>query len=128
VPKTIVSKSKDDEIEFQHAWKNHEWHCIEPVSFDLLEADSIKDKAHRWLGQISSVQDSAEPFKTLPIAGGASIGAIEASLCEGTNILNKMPGKKEFVREHESAAFASEVAGQIKRNDEETDSQAARRL
>ena len=44
-PKTIAVQ--DDEIEFQHAWKNGVWNCLEPLSFDLAAADSIRDKAHR---------------------------------------------------------------------------------
>jgi Protein of unknown function (DUF3037) len=26
---------QDDEVEFQYAWKNGVWHCLEPLSFDL---------------------------------------------------------------------------------------------
>ena len=40
---------QDDEVEFQYAWKNGVWHCLEPVSFDLSSADSIREKAHRWM-------------------------------------------------------------------------------
>jgi len=119
VPKTIVSKSKDDEIEFQHAWQNQQWHCIEPVSFDLLEADSIKDKAHRWLGQIASVRDSTEPFKLYMLLGEPQLERLKTAFIKAQNILNKMPGEKEFIRESDSAKFADEVAGQIKKHDEE---------
>jgi hypothetical protein len=50
-PKKIAVQ--DDEVEFQYAWKNGVWHCLEPLSFDLAAAESIRDKAHRWLGQIA---------------------------------------------------------------------------
>ena len=118
VPKTIVSQSKDDEIEFQHAWQNHQWHCIEPVSFDLLEADSIKDKAHRWLGQIASVRDSTEPFKLYMLLGEPQLERLKTACFKAQNILNKMPGEKEFIREADSANFADEVARQIKKHEE----------
>jgi hypothetical protein len=55
--------AKDDEIDFQHAWKNGAWHCLEPVSFDLLRADSIREKAHKVLGELTSLRDATEPFK-----------------------------------------------------------------
>ncbi len=119
VPKTIVSKSNDDEIEFQHAWKNQQWHCIEPVSFDLLEPDSIVQKAHRWLGQITSVRDSREPFKLYMLLGEPQSAKLRTTFTKAQNILNKMPGDKEFVREDQSAAFAQEVAGQIKQHEGE---------
>jgi hypothetical protein len=31
--------AKDDEYEFEHAWKNGEWRCYEPISFDLEEPE-----------------------------------------------------------------------------------------
>lgn len=56
-PKTFTTA--DDEIKFDRAWKNGVWHCLAPVSFDLSSPESIRDKAHKWLGQITSV-DSAD--------------------------------------------------------------------
>jgi len=118
-PKTIISQSKDDEIEFLHAWKNQQWHCIEPVSFDLLEADSIKDKAHRWLGQISSVCDSTEPFKLHMLLGEPQLERLKPAFVKAQNILFKMPGEKEFIREDESSKFADEVARQMRMHEAE---------
>lgn len=51
-----------DEVKFKTAWKNGVWHCIESLSFDMTGEEGIKDKALRFLGQISSVQDSSDPF------------------------------------------------------------------
>src|SRR5947208_2111819 len=56
--KTIVGK--DDKIEFSHAWKNGAWHAYEPVSLDLADAAGIYNKAHRWLGQLTSVVPGAQ--------------------------------------------------------------------
>src|SRR6266404_2302575 len=52
-----------DEVEFEYAWKNEQWHCLKPLSFNLTAAESIREKAHRWLGQITSVKDTKETFK-----------------------------------------------------------------
>jgi hypothetical protein len=119
VRKTIVSKLNDDEIVFDHAWKNQQWHCIEPVSFDLLEPDSIIEKAHRWLGQITSVGESNEPFKLYMLLGEPQSSKLRTAFGKAQNILNKMPGQKEFVREDQSARFAEVVAGQIQQHEEE---------
>ncbi len=51
------------EYEFKYAWKNKLWRVQEPVSFDLMEASSITDKANAWLGRITSLVDGGEPFK-----------------------------------------------------------------
>lgn len=44
-PKRIIAKDYDHE--FEHAWKNGVWHLYQPLSLDLVEADSIVDKANR---------------------------------------------------------------------------------
>ena len=112
-PKTIVSQSQDDEFEFQRAWKNQQWHCVEAVSFDLMDPEAIKAKALRWLGQISSIQDSAEPFKAYFLLGEPQFERLKPAFVKAQNILHKMPGQKEFVREDDSALFAERFAADI---------------
>lgn len=38
---------------FDHTYQNGKLHVIEPLSFDLLEADSVRDKSMRWIGYAS---------------------------------------------------------------------------
>ena len=52
-----VVAGAQDEIEFKKAWKNGRWHAYEPLSFDLADAEGIKDKARRWRGHLDSVAD-----------------------------------------------------------------------
>ena len=118
-PKTITSATMDDEVEFKHAWKNEQWHCVEALSFDLLEADSIHDKAHRWLGQMASVKDSPEPFKLYLLLGEPQLERLKPAFIKAQNILNKIEVPKEFVREHESAHFAANLEGEINQHDAE---------
>ena len=47
---------EDDEVVFEHAWKNGKWHCIKPLSFDLAAGDSIRDKAHEHSGRPLSTE------------------------------------------------------------------------
>ena len=54
----IVSGTQD-RIEFKKAWKNGSWHAYEAVSFDLADADHIKDKARRWRGHLSAVGEGS---------------------------------------------------------------------
>lgn len=117
-PKTIASRLNDDEIAFEYTWKNNQWHCLEPISFDLLDPDSIRRKAHGWLGQITSVRDSLEPFKVYLLLGEPQHEALKSAFRTAENILNKMPVEKEFVYEHQSAAFAQTLASEIERHDE----------
>jgi Protein of unknown function (DUF3037) len=48
---------KADSIEFSRAWKNGSWHAYEPLSFDLADADGIKDKARKWRGHLAAVAE-----------------------------------------------------------------------
>ena len=56
-PKSVVGAQ--DRIEFKKAWKNGRWHAYEPISFDLADADHIKDKARRWRGHLSAVAEGS---------------------------------------------------------------------
>lgn len=107
VPKKIAVQ--DDEIEFQHSWKNGKWHCLEPVSFDLTQADSIKDKAHRWLGQMASVHGASDQFKVYLLVGAPRQESLEPAFRSAVSILKKIPGDKEIVLEGDAHALAERI-------------------
>ena len=110
-PKTIAVQ--DDEVEFQHSWKNGKWHCLEPVSFDLAAADSIKDKAHRWLGQLASVQDAADSFKVYLLVASPPQESLQPAFHSAMSILQKIPGDKEIVLEQDALDLAARIAGEV---------------
>jgi hypothetical protein len=53
-------RTKNDIFAFDKAWKNHIWHCYEPVSFALQNKESIKDKVYKWAGKIQGIQQANE--------------------------------------------------------------------
>ena len=116
-PKKIVVQ--DDEVEFQHAWKNGVWHCIEPISFDLSAPDGIKDKAHRWLGQIASVHTSTDEFRLYLLLGEPQEESLRPAFNKALSILNKMPGQKEIVLEQESQRFVDRLESEIKAHEDQ---------
>jgi hypothetical protein len=105
---------KDDEIEFEYAWKNGVLHCLEPVSFDLSSPDSIRDKAHRWLGKVTSVAGSPEKFKVYFLVGQPQEEELLGAFDNALSILNKIEVDKVIYREQDaetlSEHFAREVA------------------
>jgi hypothetical protein len=111
-PKRIVARDYD--YEFQHSWKNEMWHVCEPVSFDLIDGGSMLDKANRWVGRATSLADSSESFKIHVLLGEPQDPRLRGTFVKAQNILNKMPGHKEFVRESEADEFAEEVSREIK--------------
>jgi len=114
-PKRIASPNFA--YEFQHSWKNEKWHLYEPVSFDLLEPNSILDKANRWLGRGTNLVESDERFKLHFLLGEPQDPALKDSFIKAQNILHKVPGKPELVKESEAEGFAAELAGEIKAHD-----------
>ncbi|NII25779.1 DUF3037 domain-containing protein [Pseudoflavitalea sp. X16] len=53
-------KTKNDELEFEKAWKNGAWNCFESVSFNLTRPDAIKNKVYKWVGKLDELNSSSE--------------------------------------------------------------------
>lgn len=106
----------DDSVKFAHAWKNGSWHCYEPLSFDLQSDTSIKDKAHRWLGQISSVQDAADEFQVFFLVGKPADASLGDAYAQAVSILKKTP-RSEVIEEGDAAKFSDQVAAEIERHE-----------
>lgn len=49
-----------DSFIFDKSWKNEIWHCYQPISFDLQDADSIKEKVYKWSGKLRELSTSSE--------------------------------------------------------------------
>ncbi len=103
--KKIIGANYD--YEFQRAWKNRVWHVYEPVSFDMVQASSILEKANRWVGRASSLSDASEAFEIHLLLGEPQDIELKAAFEKAQNILKKMPGEKELIRETDVEAFAA---------------------
>lgn len=111
-PKTI--EVKDDEVKFKHAWKNGTWHCLEPLSFDLSTPDSIKDKAHRWLGQITSVANSStERFRLYFLVGRPQEEVLQDAFENALSILKKIPTENEIFLEQDTDRLTDRIATEV---------------
>ena len=85
-----VIAGRNDEISFKHAWKNGIWHAYEPLSFDLADADGIKDKARRWRGHLAAVADGAsEPVRLNFIVGAPKDPALDSAYRNALAILRQ---------------------------------------
>jgi hypothetical protein len=111
-PKKIIAPNY--EYEFQHSWKNEVHHLYEPVSFDLVESNSILDKANRWVGRATSLADSSDKFRLHLLLGEPQGASLKSTFTKASNILRKMPGNPELIRESEAEGFAEELAREIK--------------
>lgn len=115
-PKHIVAPNYD--YEFTRARKNEVWHAYEPISFDLLEASSIKDKANNWLGRVISLMESKEKFTLHLLLGSPRESKLQTAYVQAKNILNKIPRKPKFIEEDEAEHFAEALKNEIKEHGE----------
>ncbi len=114
-PKKIVAPNFD--YQFERAWKNQIWRVYEPVSFDLIEPTSILDKANRWLGRATNLFDSEDKFKMYLLLGEPQDATLKSVFIKAQNILHKIPGDPELIRENEAEEFAEELAKEIEEHD-----------
>jgi len=106
-PKRIAAKDYD--YEFDHAWKNGVWNLFQPLSMDLLDADSILDKANQWLGRATNLKDSEDEFRLWLLIGAPTTEKLKPAYSKALNILNKMPVKKNLVTEQDAAQFSHKL-------------------
>ena len=97
-PKVIAGTQ--DRIEFKTAWRNGRWHAYEAVSFDLADADHIKDKARRWRGHLSAVgEGSSEDIDLHFVLGFPRDGSLMPAYETAKHILEGARFTKEVVDE-----------------------------
>lgn len=111
-PQTFVSE--DDEIQFERAWKNGQWHCLAPVSFDLANEETIRDKAHRWLGQLVSVGAAHKDLHLYFLVGEPAEQSLHHAFESALNILKKSDLSVEVFKEHEAPQLSQRLAEQVR--------------
>jgi hypothetical protein len=109
--KTIATK--DYQYDFRFAWKNDVWHLYEPVSFDLVDPGSIREKANKWLGRGVALHEAREKFKIHFLLGEPRQDETKKAFENAMHLLSKIPGNKQLVRENELEHFAQHVAEEI---------------
>jgi hypothetical protein len=110
-------ETKDYQYEFDLARKNGIWHVYEPVSFDLIDPNSIREKANRWLGRGVALQDAREKFKIHFLLGEPRQEGTKEAFENAIHLLSKIPGQKELIRESDLERFAEHVAEEIVHHD-----------
>jgi len=108
-----------DSIEFRHSWRNGMIHAYEPLSFDMAEADSIKDKARRWVGHLSTAQIGAtEDFRAHFIAGKPTNSALMPAYNTAIQILRNSPGEPRVYEEGEEEDLVNLIEDEFRHHTE----------
>lgn len=117
-PRTIAVE--DDEVEFRHTWKNGVVHCLEPISFDLASPDSIKEKAHRWLGRMTSIAASPERFRMYFLVGAPQDESLMRAYENALRVLGKARVEQTIISETEADRLAQLLAGEVEKHERES--------
>lgn len=111
--RSTVIYGKVDELKFERAWKNGVWHCYEPLSFDLADAENIKDKARRWSGFLSTVRDAADQFKPIFIVGAPHDDKLIPAFETAVEILRNSPVPPDVFTDAEADQLAERMEAEI---------------
>lgn len=112
-----VIRSTADTLEFKHTRKNGVWHCYEALSFDLANADGIKNKARRWTGHLVSVSDATDIFKPYFIVGAPTDLNLQSAYQEALAILKKSPVEIEIFAESDVDTLVARIEAEIAAHD-----------
>ncbi|MDE0390992.1 MAG: DUF3037 domain-containing protein [Rhodospirillales bacterium] len=112
-----------DQIEFERAWKNGQWHAYEALSLDLADAEGIKVKARRWLGHLAAVHDGAsEQIELHFLLGRPQDASLMNAYETAKAILRKVPFKAEVVDENDADELVTSIESELRTHSAISDS------
>lgn len=101
---------------FDHAWQptHGPLHLLLPLSFDLVEASNIVDKAVTWNGRFRLLRKSAPDFKAFLLLGKPSLPDHESAYDEAREVLESdADSERKIVTEEQASVFADEFARSV---------------
>lgn len=102
--------SEIEPYKFDHALKNGKWHCLEPLSFDLMRPESIKTKARDKFAEMSFLRPAQADLKVYFLIGEPQTDDARRAADTAVRILKHSPLDMEIVRENEAASLANRLA------------------
>lgn len=102
-------KSSVSEYNFEHCLRNGKWHCIEPISMDLVKEESIRSKAQKIFGGISLIRSAATNHKIYFVLSDPSSKASKDMFQEAHSIIDSIEMEHEIVMESQSFEMAERI-------------------
>jgi hypothetical protein len=113
-PKGI--STRDFQITFDYTFKNDNWHVLQPISLDVVRAESMQRKAAQWLGYCTELLNSHDLARVYLLLGEPQLRTHKTAYEKAKNILNKIPVKHEIVEEQDAEQFADHLRTYMKRH------------
>ena len=101
-----VLTTQDYNLKFPHAFKNGQWHLLQPIALDYSHATYTQEKASRWLGCATLLRDNPEVAKLYLLLGEPRQESNRQAYIRAKNILHKISGPHQIIEENEAADFA----------------------
>jgi hypothetical protein len=98
------------EYTFEHALKNGAWHCIEPVSIDLMHDESIRGKVQKLYGAMSLIKSNAQDLKVYFVLSEPTTVAAKKMFSEARDVVASVDVKHQVFIESESHSLAMQLA------------------
>lgn len=114
-PKEFKSSNLPD-VKFERTIKNEKYHVLDPVTMDYAQADYIKTRAEKILGQASALEGHPEIGTLYLLLGAPKNASHKDTFIKAKNLLNKIPIKKELIEENEAEDFAEEITSYMKKH------------
>ena len=106
---------KTDRIVFKRAWKNGDWHAFEAISFDLVDAEGIKDKARRWRGHLdAAAEGSTEHVLLRLILGAPSNPTLQDAYESAIAILQHAPFSPKIYPESKITDLVDDIEDEVR--------------
>lgn len=112
--KPHLIRGRDYEYNFDYALRNGRWNVYEPISMDLIDAETIVEKAVRWLGRAQGLSDADEDFTLFALLGPPSDERLRSAYMRARNIMKKMTIRHEFVEERDATELARVLRQEIR--------------
>jgi hypothetical protein len=102
-------KSNVFELTFDHAYKNHVWHVLQPISFDYKTKETIQRVAMQWLGHGVALKEQADLGKLYLLLGAPREGH-RSAYQKAKNLLRRIELPNELIEENDADDFARDLA------------------
>lgn len=116
VKKNVSIQGKLYSYEFKTGWRNGTAQVLEPISFDLIHAQSIIEKANTWSGRLLNLQ-SSQKFQLTGIVSRPAGDELSEAYSRALRILKAAPSVRDLIPENEIERAVRLIAHDISQSD-----------
>lgn len=111
-------QSKHYSLSFEHTWLNGHRNAAQPISFDMLDARSIREKATQWTGRLKIIRPSDFNLRVFFLVGlppGGASKFVRSAAVDAMAILEEnLAGDVVMLTEDREGELAFKIAQDVK--------------